>query len=343
MRFTRSRVLENTGVQFNARQLSAISNVLKYMTDRYYDKSNLKFDIDIVKQCYDINPYLLTTFDDVFIEFLNKKAEEVEKFNKILLKPNNNYFLQELFQYAYLPLRYSKDPIMDAKILVTFCGLTEDFYHTIIFALTDPKYRNSREYVDKIHGFIAYEGISYEEFGKSPRVGWFEKYPQLDSEIIDQFDIVREEYNKNKKILNNKAIGNYAELECANFLKNTLGPHEEIVWVSRNIGDGFGYDIMIYNKLTNESKIYEVKGSLSLNKENMIELTKTETIALEIANRKNVEHHSIKFFFNEGITRIYDVCNINGNISLNQTNGRMMGYINKDYNYQERKLTYRLL
>ena len=343
MRFIRSREMPNTGVQFNARQLSAISNVLKYMADREYDKLNLKFDIDIVKQCYDINPYLLKQFDNVFIEFLNKKAEEVERFNKILLKPNNNYFLQELFQYAYLPLRYSKDPIMDAKILVTFCGLTEDFYHTIIFALSDPKYKNTSDYVNKIHCFIANEGISYEGFGKNSKIGWYEKYPETNEEIIDQFKIVKDEYRRSETILNNKAIGNYAELECIDFLKNIIEPNEEIIWVSRYIGDGFGYDIMIHNKLTNEVKLYEIKGSLSINQENIIGLTRPETTTLEIANSKNVEHHSVKFFFDNDITRVYDVRNINGDVSLNQTNGRMMGYINKDYNEEERKLTYKLL
>lgn len=340
----RNDVLKDTGIKYTLEEVQAINNIHNYIRGYNYNEETAYNDIKLVGNCYKLNPghRMLSQFDNDFLTYLNKKVNEVETFDSILLNPQENTFLQDVMKYYYLPFRYSKNPTLDKKIISTILNLKHDSYDKILFSLSFNSYGD--KLAKEIHNFIAQEGIEFESLGKDARCGWVEKYPDKDQDIIDRFNIAKDNYHNEdntKEVLKKykKDIGNYAELEFFKYLNKNRKENEQILWVSRFVGDGFGYDIMVCNNKTKEVKLYEVKGSISLFYSKKFDLTLTESNILRSASESNVEYHIVKLFFDKDKTKIYEICKKGEKTTIDAVNDTVY-YILKDEN--NKKLTYEL-
>ena len=339
--FIRQDEFIDNGTKYNLREVEAIGNVDKYFCGYKYNKSTILEDIVYVGTGYNINPghELLKSFDKNFMKFLNKKSIECDRFSKTMLEPKSNSLYDEVLCFERLPFRYSRNPIADEKILKTILNAKDFDYSGLIQALS-PRNRN-----DDLNNILYASLVQFEvtpsDFGKRAKMGWFEKMPNSDKEIYDKFLIEKEYYYNNGECNDSKAVGDYAELEFYKYLNRNRKPGERLLWVSRFIGDGFGYDIMSYDTNTENAVLYEVKGSVSLGNSTKIELTETETNMFKYSMANNIEYHAVKVFFRSDKEIMYDIYCKDGEIKVNIINDIKRNLIQPDLN--EKKLVFNLL
>lgn len=338
---TRSEELIDNGNKYTLEEVKAIENVENYLNGYKYDKSTILSDVDTVGRCYRINPghKLLKTLDIGFMKLLNKRAKECELYSKTVLEPKSNDLFQEVLEFERLPFRYSKNPLVDEKIIRNIVGIECD-YPTMIQLLSVnsncPKL--GEIFYNTLHQFE----VTYSDFGNRPKMGWIEKMPNSDKEIYDKFLIAKDNYYKTGELGDSKSIGDYAELKYYKFLNKNRKPNERLLWVSRFLGDGFGYDIMSYNTKTKEVVLYEIKGSVSLGNSTKIELSERETAMFKFSKENNIEYHMVKVFFKDDEEKIYDIYYKDGKLDRNIINDRER-YLILPSDENARKLTYELL
>ena len=139
-------------------------------------------------------------------------------------------------------------------------------------------------------------------------------------------------------------IRRYSELCIYNMLKNNLKSHEEIKWVSKDICDALGYNVIIIDKLLSSVKMINVKSTYFKNDplEDCLVLTKEEYQKLEESNKNNVPYimYKINYDLDNFVAEfykiehksngIYAVTNLNDNtlyesifVKDNETDGNM--------------------
>ena len=338
----RNDIAIDTNIELNREEMKAIKNLSSYICGYKYDKDTIEKDIEIVHGCYKLNPghKLMMDFDKLFMEFLNKKSKECEFFSKTLLHPKENKLYQDVLEYERLPFRYSRNPEVDMKLLGTILDAKSFDYGQIIHLLSPREY--STKLSDALYNFINAQGIFCEKFGEGPKIGWVSKFPNNDIEICDNFEEEKDLYNEEKNLSNPSAIGNYAELVFYKYLSKKRKDNERLLWVSRFVGDGFGYDIMSYNTSNKEVKLYEVKGSVSQGNCIKIELTEKESEMLKYAKENNIEYHMVKLFLNNE-ERLYDVFCKDRCHYLNKINDNKPRRVFVTSNENDKKLTYQII
>ena len=105
--------------------------------------------------------------------------------------------------------------------------------------------------------------------------------------------------------IRNSVLGRYGELEIYNMLKANLKPEEEIKWVSKDVGDLFGYDIIISNVITGEVKLIEVK--TSYNNGGELTLSLNEYNKLQESIRNGIEYEMYKLEYVNGERKLFKV------------------------------------
>ena len=103
----------------------------------------------------------------------------------------------------------------------------------------------------------------------------------------------------------NNALGRYGELEIYNMLKENLKLEEEIKWVSKDVGDLFGYDIIISNVMTGEVKLIEVK--TSYNNGGELTLSLNEYNKLQESIKNGIEYEMYKVEYVNGERKLFKV------------------------------------
>lgn len=103
----------------------------------------------------------------------------------------------------------------------------------------------------------------------------------------------------------NSALGRYGELEIYNMLRENLKPEEEIKWVSKDVGDLFGYDIIISNVITGEVRLIEVK--TSYNNGGELTLSLNEYNKLQESIRNGIEYEMYKVEYVNGERKLFKV------------------------------------
>ena len=88
-------------------------------------------------------------------------------------------------------------------------------------------------------------------------------------------------------------------------LKANLKPEEEIKWVSKDVGDLFGYDIIISNVITGEVKLIEVK--TSYNNGGELTLSLNEYNKLQESIRNGIEYEMYKIEYVNGERKLFKV------------------------------------
>ncbi len=340
----RNKFFVDNGIKYTYQEVQALENVKNYLLNNDYNKDTIISDIDLVSNCYNINPghKMIADFDKYYINFLDRLCLETYNFSNVLLNPKDNYFYQELLEYESLPLRTSKNPIIDKTLIEKIIDIKDLKYDKLLYFLLSSDPRCDTLY-DKIYNFIVREGITYDSFGKSQKVGWFSKCPESDEMIKENFKIAKDNYDTdlNNTDVYRNYISRYSELEAYNYLKQNLKPYEKIKWVSRYVGDGFGYDIMVINDYENEIKLYEVKGTIKKENERNTSLTNYETTTLLLSEEKNMEYHILRVYIGDNDTRIYDICNTKDSVSSIDNKG--FEYLNykKEDKDKNNKLIYK--
>ena len=315
--------LVNTGIKYTLEEVKAIDNVERYMSGYKYNKETIFDDIKLVRNCYKINPGhdLLKNFDIQFMKFLNRKSNECEKYSQTVLNRKEEDFYQEALEFERLPFRYSRDPKVDFELLKTILNVSDIKYSDMIQFLSPRS--NSSKLGNILYNTLVQFDIDHTDFGKKTKMGWVEEYPKKDREIYDRFIKAKELYKYNEKVEDTKAVGNYAELVFYKYLNKNRKDKEKFLWVSRFIGDGFGYDIMSVDNDTKETKLYEVKGSISLGNSTKIGLTERETAVFRYAKEKGIEYHMVKVYLGGEEIKIYDLhYDKEGKVQLNVLNDR---------------------
>ena len=108
----------------------------------------------------------------------------------------------------------------------------------------------------------------------------------------------------------NLVVGRYAELEIYNMLRENLKPEEEIKWVSKDVGDLFGYDIIINNVLTQKVKLVEVKSSYKNGGE--LTLSENEYNKLQESIQNGNEYEMYKLEYVNGQRNLYKITHDDG-------------------------------
>ena len=213
-----------------------------------------------------------------YIKLQHSKIQETDEiFNSSKLSPE----LKKVLMCEKLPFRTKTKDIVRYNLIQDYLGHV--FYTTYFPCIYDNiKYFNavpdavSEENIQNVRSYFEYNGIDLNN--KKSIENMFCNY----GNPYKNQDGLRKDFeriNSFSEEERNCVLGRYGELEIYNMLKGNLKPEEEIKWVSKDVGDLFGYDIIISNGITHEVRLIEVKTSynnvrkltLSLNEYNKLQ------------------------------------------------------------------------
>ena len=321
-----------------------VVNVTKYLKGESYFKDTLYSDIDktleaFVKYC----PNNLTQdCYSAFFTYYQLKQADAKRFADFMLINDIPYEYSNLLNHYYLPFRYSRDPIADKKI---FTGMFNIFYNMnhkedlrmdeIIFILLgpyqDPCY-SSKEFVDRMYEFFIGGGIDFSSISNNyfcfGNIGYM---PRSVEQIISDYQM----YRNNKKIDNATSIvGNYGELMYYRYLQSINQLHQVIMWVSHDLGDGFGYDIAVYDAHNNKLIVNEVKATDNDNYFEHVSLTEHErNVANALRESPDTDYHIIRIGLGDKIQMV-DINTKTDTAPLDLMEpGRQRILVNKNYEY----------
>ena len=253
---------------------------------------------------------------------IGKRVDEVNLFNQILSDNNLSYMEQKLYAFKHLPFKDSNIEIEKNifSILLNDPSIIE-YYDSLIASLCICDNNQNRiKLLNQIRDFIYWEQIGYDNFKTGKLLRPIHEYPS-DEEIINRFRNISD-YQEEKNII----IGQYAEMICYyneihklyNLNRSDLA--QRVIWVSKEVGDGFGYDIFSFNLQSNHEKLLEVKGTTKADNEYSFELSPNEfrmlsNIELSINNNhdKMWDYIINRLYFDSIDTyRLYELKVMNG-------------------------------
>ena len=251
---------------------------------------NLNNNIQVSQENYDLfNQYFSTNSSafsqtrELFNQLIKERFDEVYNFYKIYCL-NIPFYSKEMKLYENLPL---KDRNLDKEKKLLSRLLSEpiclDDYRYLIckmlFAMKNNGYPDINS--DKVHSidsWLFYGNIYYSSFGTDGND--FNQFRINNKRYYGTDEEIRNAYLNNPN--DSYAIGNYAELVVFKLQKRYLiaagrpDLAEQVKWVARDVGDGFGYDILSFDPYTSEEIIIEVKGTRLKQNEFNFELTNKE-------------------------------------------------------------------
>ena len=247
--------------------MNSINNFNNYLLGNKYNKDTIKEDINT---CLDLllnndNTYNLNTIRKSLSNYLDRYA--LDSLNFIRFIENNNYdnpIVYNIYEKYNLPFIHSDNPLMDQLILSKLFNKDNISLGNVIFCLAcfiDKSYINKIELKHMLDNSLSMDDIDFMYIGKYPMMGLRSKYCDSEEEMIDNMESLR----GNMTLKNpHNVVGQYSELVVYNYLKEGLSNKQDIKWISRDIGDGFGFDIAVINE-DNSASLYEVKGLFNSN------------------------------------------------------------------------------
>ena len=273
-------------------------NVIKFLTGDIFQESTL---IDDIKKTVDElkkgkDNVAIQKFRSAFTIYVQKMQQEAIRFATILMYDGFPYEYQDIKQRYFMPFRFSKNPIADKLLFQTMFEMEEVKIDQLIIGLIgnyNYEYFNGNQiFLDRMNYFFNYDPIAFEDIGKRQRVGWIERIPLSGDVIVNEFN---ETMNKTNGVKNSKKIGNYGEYLFYQYLLNNYDYSKEVMWISRDLGDGFGYDIAVYDRIENRIILYEVKTTTNEESFNNTDLDDYESrICNNYRDRDDTEYHVIK-------------------------------------------------
>ena len=237
-------------------------NVVHFLNGEGYQNSTIIEDIKRTFEDYRSGKGndAIYKFISSFNNYLANKTQECLNFANIMMTDCYPNEYHQLLEYFYMPFKNSSNPMADKAILEEYFEIEDLRLDQAVMILIGDNYRflynDNQSFLDRINFFFNYEQISFEDIGTKARVGWFERMPSNPNEIILEFNETIQNPNDPNQT---KKVGNYGELMFYNYLTSIANENMQVIWVSRDIGDGFGYDIAVYDQSINKITLYEVK------------------------------------------------------------------------------------
>ena len=287
-----------------------INNAINFIINQKFNEETIIEDIDktFKDKYYSKNNELTDIFFEYLDLYLSLKREEVIRFaNTINMKGIPSEY-RSILEYYNMPFRYSKCPLADKKIFENITGLDDIGIDQVVFALLrgyhENEFNNNQDFINYINYFYNAQQITFNSIGKSQRMGWIGAMPlSVDDIIKDYLSIKNNKYD----IDYNKKLGNYGELMFYRYLINNCCKGQQIMWVSRDLGDGFGYDIAVYDANINKLFLYEVKTTGRKEEIDNVSLNSFETRICNLFHTyEDTEYHIIRIYIGENI-QIYDI------------------------------------
>lgn len=242
--------------------------------------------IDIIPLLkYDITTYLNFLLDENSGNYYNKKIL-LEYYFKNELDYNAQYILclycNNEEAYRNLPLLLKS--LIDKLDMTEFKYLSINYLNSLIY-----------KYYDLIDGYDKNLKKNICEF-KNKLCGFFTKYDDYDKN-----------YNPNKiNVTNSTEFFVWSEhkiydyeldlLKETNFVNN-------VKWVSREFGDGYGFDILSYDPKSKKEKLIEVKSGISED----FYLTENEVAVMQRCHFHNANYYVHKYCYNKDNNTVYKI------------------------------------
>ncbi|MBQ9018762.1 MAG: DUF3883 domain-containing protein [Bacilli bacterium] len=259
----------------------------------------------IQKYSLTLNEKGINSFEDIKnnIEEITNTLEE-EGYTVLLKMDINNFldiFFKERFPYrraVFLEkmIRSNRCHYSAKYIISLYCGQEKAYRNTPLFikALIDKLEINEYRYItlDTIKS-ITEETFTLDKFHDKKYGDLIEVYIK---EINPKYKKYKLNYNYDKpnNINDRDDLYIWAEHrvfddECLELSKS--GCKEYVMWLSSDMGDGYGFDILSLDLITRKEKLIEVKAG----KGQLFTLTENETKVMRECHKKNADYYIYKY------------------------------------------------
>ena len=263
-------------------------------------------------------------------KLVDKRRQELIEFIKIF----NHYDDSETFRieaYKKLPFRYSRFKT-ELVILNKYFNKQFDSYYSLLLELYKlTNYKNENIFTN-VYTFLKDEKVSFDSFDKDSKDNT--KYAIHPEEIYqtksELYKLLKSGIYSRREYT--KKLGQYAEFIVYENEKRILeqaGRQDlanKVIFVSREIGDGLGYDILSFDSTTGEEKLIEVKGTEHTllikdeqkikNEKNYLDISYNEMKKMDNCNYGNEsnKHYCIYvvFFKNHYVESVHQIQNSDG-------------------------------
>ena len=276
-----------------------VVNVIKYLAGDGYDPKTLHDDIaktfDAIKTKSHNN--LFQALYDKFAYYSEIKREEIFAFANTIMQEGYPEEYQKILQYYYLPFRTSRDPIADKMIYENMFKINNLTIEKVIMGnLVGSPYSCNQVFIDRLNKFIEEEQISFESIKSGSKLERNRVIPSP-QDIAMQYEWYKQVKNTPDALA---IVNNYGELMFYQYLQTNLTSNDRLLWISRDLGDGFGYDIAVYKSTENKLYMYKVKTTAEPSKFESVVLSESENrINNETNNNSQEDYHVVRICVEE--------------------------------------------
>ncbi len=283
-----------------------VYNVVKFLNGEPYQKSTIIEDINRTFEDYNAGKGndAIYKFIAAMNNYMLIKFQECMNFANIMMTDGYPNEYHQLLEFSFMPFKNSSNPMADKTLLENFYGVEDLKIDQAIMAIIGDNFRelynDNQSFLDRMNFFFNYDPIDFEDIGTKARVGWFEKMPSDPNQII--FDY---QGTNSKDPLYNKKVGNYGELMFYQYLTAIQNGNMQVIWVSKDIGDGFGYDFAVYDQSINKITLYEVKTTTNEEFFNEISLNEYESRICNLTKTySDTDYHIIRICLGNNVKMI---------------------------------------
>ncbi len=330
-------------------ELQVINRVIDFIKGNITDITKEEIDstpdiLKMHKNLAELNP-----IREEIEKLLYRRVDEVEYFCAILANENMEYHERTAHAFKNLPFRTSKNIEMECYLLSKLFRLKTNNYFNLISIIID---EISKDQTDKNNWnlyfdiFMGQEDIDFSSFINNPKINSQNIYPS-DEEIEKNFEIAKHLYSKGYNNLTKEeqkfysmSVGHYFEkIACQeewDNLQKAGRPDlaQRIFWVSRYVGDGFGYDVLSFDPETEKPKLIEVKGTLSPYLIDEIILSYNE---FRYFNNENLNYRMYRYYLSEDtIKRYILIPQKNEELKITTEDGTEFSYNKEAYKNKEK-------
>lgn len=186
-------------------------------------------------------------------KYISECRNSIYNFYHILFNANLEIEYNYYLLYKYLPFRNTN--IDEQKRLIEMYYQTNIYSYsqllTTIIPLNDEQLYFLNNFL--LNNDIYFDAFKYSwKLGNNPNNNWDYNYN------LSRIEALLNDYQyPNRKDI----IGKTAEIIFHDNYIRTAKDGWVLDWVSKDIGDGFGYDFVMFNEKLNSAHFYEVKGS----------------------------------------------------------------------------------
>lgn len=306
----------------------SVANVINYLDNREYNSNTLLSDIDIVGKMYVSNEQFekKDELGALYMDMLHKRVLESKNFHDAICREQPSYIMRKIEICHFYPFRLSRDPIADRDLIFKMNNIVpqdkdsaEEFVNLVYSLLVASGYEVSQKFKDEIYkivyNFDEYttsdvKTIDIQTMRKAKYVSRISSTPFPESK-----DDARKLFDE---VGSKESIGFYGEYLGVEFIKEHLmDAGDELYWVSKDLGDGYGFDVVVYNYDKNKFIAYELKATEKTNDGDNDGLTITESAIKELSKNKenNYKYRELKFEVHRGFPGIsfaHDYSNLYG-------------------------------